>query len=618
VRISSTTLSAVAPFGLLIAVVMILYGQTLGFGYVWDDGSLFVDNTVLREGVWSWEAVARPILPDTPYFRPLVMSTWMLEMQLFKLNPMYSHAINIALHAINTCLLYKIARNVFEKSRNASALAFWLALVYTVHPCLVEGVAWISGRFDLLATTLILAGCSVAMLPATLGRCAMAGIFALCAMLSKETGVLFAPLLVLIYIARQPLLPLVKIISALSPYLLAYFLAVVAYFIMRSHGLGFLSYESFGFSQVVEAIIRYEVWLRTLSFYTWISFIPFSSISPRHDLLMELESGRQHVVALFASLFLLIVVLVNAIRRKPWALLWSGFYIGIFPVLGVFGIRLGETIGAERFLYLPLAMLSLALGGVFLALREKYVQYPAIPRLAVIMAGGWILLSSLVTYTVASMWESNLQLWSWQYKINPKNELVRTLYLVALTNEKSDENSAKLRAEVERIRLKNNDRLPMDVQIIYSAYLLRSNDPEALPYLEGLVLNAESIWRKQGGGSDALNGVTFHGILANYSQALMVFEGDLEQAKLVLQRAEAINARGSEYQVVHQRIVVEYLVGQKEAALEMYRKNFDLLNAYDIRQMHQSMRTLVALTCKRKNDNNCAEQAQQFIDYIKE
>lgn len=618
-RNSSPSIFVHWPYGLLLVTVIGLYGQSLGFGYVWDDYALFLDNTLLRENAWSWATVARPILPDTPYFRPLVLSTWMAEMQLFQLQSLYSHAVNVALHGINTCLLYTIARHIFEQRQGARLAALFVALLYTTHPCLVESVAWISGRFDLMATTLLMAGCTVAMAPATVGRCLLVALFALGAMLSKETGVLLAPILVLLALARRPIQPLGVTLRHLWPYLLAYAVAVAVYLVLRRQGLGFTSYSEFGGEQILNAITRYEVWLRTLSFYTFMSFVPFSAISPRHDLLLELASFRQHLVALLAALLLLIVVVAFALRRKAWALLWLGFYVGIFPVLGIFTVMNGETIGAERFLYLPMAMLALAVVALFLAIRDQHTRKAAFLRVGHTLAAGWMVLSLLVSYNVTSMWESSLRLWSWQYHINPGNTLIRTSYLGALAKTPNAEAAAEFTAEIERIQATHGGRLPTDVQVVYSAALLVKNDPEALPYLRGLVENARYIWPDvEEPSSGMLDRISYSGVLSNYGQALMLFDGDLEGARAQFQKAQALSARGSEYQIVHQMIALEYLAGHKETALDLYRKHLGLLYAYNIHKMHQSIRTLVAFTCLRKQGDDCHARAEAFIDYLKE
>jgi len=617
VRISSRTLLIWLPYCLLLLVVAGLYGQSLSFGYVWDDRVLFLDNTLLREGSWSWAAVARPILPDTSYFRPLVLSTWMAEMQFFQLTPLYSHAVNVLLHGLSSCLLFYLACCVFERYEGARAAAMWAALLYAAHPCLVEGVAWISGRFDLLATALLLAACAVAMAPASVARCAAVALLALGAMLSKETGVLFAPLLVLLTIARHPGAPLVALARGLWPYLLAYALAAALYFVLRRQGLGFASYAEFGLAQLLEAVLRHEVWLRTLSFYTFMALAPFGDISVRHDWPMEMASFRQHVATLGAVVLLLLVVAVCALRRRTWALLWLGFFVGLFPVLGFFVINNGETIGSERFLYLPLALLAMAVVALYLALREQFGPKRNVALLGKALAGGWLALALFVTFTVTAMWESDLRLWTWQYRVNPGNTLVRTAYLDALSKTRSAEADKEFKEEIERIRTLHGGQLPLNVLIIYSGYLLEQNDPEALLYLQGLVENAPNIWRRSGGGEPRqLDQANHAAVLANYSQALMVFEGDLKKARTYLEQAQSLAPRGVEYQVVHQLIALEYLDGNRSGARALYRHHVDMLRAYNLPQVHRSIGTLVAYTCLVQQGAHCKDDAQAFLEYL--
>lgn len=615
-RISLRSPFALWPYGVLLVVVIGLYGQSLTFGYVWDDYALFLDNTLLREGVWSWATVARPILPDTPYFRPLVLSTWMAEMQLFELKPLYSHAVNVVLHGLNSCLLYTIAGSIYERYQGARWAALIAALLYATHPCLVESVAWISGRFDLLATTLLMAGCTIAMAPATGVRCLLVALLALGAMLSKETGVLLAPILVLLTLARYPTRPLRDTWRELWPYLLAYAVAMGLYLVLRRQGLGFASYSEFGGTQILSSVFHYEVWMRALSFYTFMSFMPFSSISPRHDLLLELASFRQNLVFLVAALMLLVAVIGFALRRRAWAMLWLGFYVGIFPVLGIFTVLNGETIGAERFLYLPLTMLALALVAAFLAIIENFKKNKNVSKIGIILAAGWLVLSLSVTHTITSMWESSLRLWSWQYNINPENTLIRTSYLGALAKIPSVAAKKEFNDEIERIRASHGGRLPVDVQVVYSAALLVKNDPESLLYLQGLVENADRIWPKA--KTNTLDRISYAGVLSNYSQALMIFGGDLDAARLYLLRARDLSLRGSEYQVIHQMIALEYLDGKKEVAVDLYHKHFRVLQAYNIHKMHESIRTLIAFSCLRKQGSDCHAQANEFIIYLKE
>ena len=88
-----------------------------------------------------------------------------------------------------------------------------------------------------------------------------------------------------------------------------------------------------------------------------------------------------------------------------------GFYVAIFPVIGFFLIRLGETIGAERFLYLPLSMLALSVVAFYDDWRSRRTQRQAFPLRAVFM--GWAFLAIFVSYTTVPIWKSDLYLWGW-------------------------------------------------------------------------------------------------------------------------------------------------------------------------------------------------------------
>lgn len=602
-RKPNSTLHRFLPYGLLLLAAVFLYGRSLWFGYVWDDGALFLDNTTLRESAWSWGAIFRPIFPDVPYFRPLVLASWMAEMYFFHLDPFYSHAINLLLHAANVCLVYAVAKNIFNSgSETVLSPAFCAALIYSLHPCLVESVAWVSGRFDLLATTLLMAGFYVALGPQTVARGLFVALLVLGSMLSKEIGVLFAPLFFLLLMARGVNESAASILKRSYYYIVAYVLALAFYFLLRSHGLGFASYEGFGLSQLRDSLLRYETWLRTLSFYTYMSVFPFRSISPRHDLGMELLSFRQNIAPVLAAVIGFILCIVFAFKRRRWAVFGLGFYVAIFPVIGFFPIRLGETIGAERFLYLPLSMLALSVVAFYDDWRSRRTQRQAFPLRAVFM--GWAFLAIFVSYTTVPIWKSDLHLWGWQYKINPGNKLVRLAYLVAL----SKGNAKDFEQEIEKIRENNGGHLPAYVQSVYSMYLLETGDPEALPYLRGLIENYPR--------DELEDRITLSGILLNYSQALVIFEGDLVGAEKYLREAEKMNPRGAEYQVLHQLIAIKYLEGKREEALKIYKNNRHFLQAYDLPKMMRSMKTLVHSACVKMKMDDCQEYANGFVDYV--
>jgi hypothetical protein len=133
------------------------------------------------------------------HYRPLVFLSYAIDAAVWGVDAAGFHLTNVALHAANAMLVYALARRVAEP-----AVAGAAALVFAFHPTNYEGVFWISGRFDLLATTWILAALVFLWTPGRKTRPSSffgpaywlgAGCFVL-ALLSKEsaaTVVILAP-----------------------------------------------------------------------------------------------------------------------------------------------------------------------------------------------------------------------------------------------------------------------------------------------------------------------------------------------------------------------------------------------------------------------------------------
>ncbi len=78
---------------------------------------------------------------------PLTWLSWLVDFELFGLEPAGFHATNVALHAVATALLFlALARMTGHTARSA-----FVAAVFAVHPLHVEPVAWAAGRKDPLS-----------------------------------------------------------------------------------------------------------------------------------------------------------------------------------------------------------------------------------------------------------------------------------------------------------------------------------------------------------------------------------------------------------------------------------------------------------------------------------
>lgn len=131
--------SAAAVF--LLAVIV--YLPALRADFIWDDDDYVTENETLRDGrglrrIW-FEIGA------VPQYYPLVHTTFWLEYRLWGLNPIGYHAVNVALHGLAAVLLGLCLR------RLALRAAWLAAAIFAVHPVMVESVAWITERKNVLS-----------------------------------------------------------------------------------------------------------------------------------------------------------------------------------------------------------------------------------------------------------------------------------------------------------------------------------------------------------------------------------------------------------------------------------------------------------------------------------
>jgi hypothetical protein len=133
-----------------VVATFLAYLPALHGGFVWDDDSwttglsaLFQNASGLRS-IWFHPTVLQQ-------YYPLTATTFWLDYQLWKYWTTPYHIENILLHALAAVLFWRLLRRL----RVAGA---WLAAaVFALHPVMVESVAWITERKNVLSLTLYLA-----------------------------------------------------------------------------------------------------------------------------------------------------------------------------------------------------------------------------------------------------------------------------------------------------------------------------------------------------------------------------------------------------------------------------------------------------------------------------
>lgn len=131
----------------LVFLCLVIYGNSLKNGFVFDDHFTVLENTLIR----SWKNL--PQVFTRNYFkqagegsyRPVVTLTYFLDYSLWKNQPFGYHLTNLLLHLANVLLLFRVFGLFLSQEQ-----AFSLAVLYAVFPVNAEAINAISFREDLL------------------------------------------------------------------------------------------------------------------------------------------------------------------------------------------------------------------------------------------------------------------------------------------------------------------------------------------------------------------------------------------------------------------------------------------------------------------------------------
>ncbi|MGH7214745.1 MAG: tetratricopeptide repeat protein [Tepidisphaeraceae bacterium] len=127
----------------LVFITFLTYAPVYRAGFIWDDDEYVTENPALlgADGLrWIWLEPGA-----TPQYYPLTFTTFWLERRIWGDRPLGYHVVNVALHAANTVLAWRVL------SRLGVPGAWVAAAVFAVHPVHVESIAWVSERKNVLS-----------------------------------------------------------------------------------------------------------------------------------------------------------------------------------------------------------------------------------------------------------------------------------------------------------------------------------------------------------------------------------------------------------------------------------------------------------------------------------
>ncbi len=356
---SLAVLLPAACLGLALAV----FAPLLGSGFVWDDFAYIRDNLFLDDPAHiplyfvNDECVG--LFAGTAYYRPLTTTSFALDKLAWGDWAGGYHATNLLLHLGACLLLFLLARRL----TGSWEAALGAGILFAVHPVNVEPVAWIAARADLLCGLFLLASFLAFPPPSRAGgRTPWPSLLAfLLALASKEVAVILPALLFLHLLlagegggkgegARARLAGLAR---PLFPYLLL----AAFYLVLRLLVLGDSPWEPAPLS------LRAATAGATYLFHIAHAFLPlglriFYDMSPHTALLSPLPLAGWALAAVLGAAPWLV-------RRRfpvvPLGVAW--FLLALLPASNLPALLQPSPV-ADRYLYIPLLGLGLALAGL--------------------------------------------------------------------------------------------------------------------------------------------------------------------------------------------------------------------------------------------------------------
>src|SRR5438105_8164153 len=149
IETSSPSLSSqLGVYAVIVVLIWIVFGQTLGHDFVnYDDKTYVYGNSLVTAGL-SLHGLSQAFVDTQPNnWHPLTIISHMIDCQLFDLKAGGHHFTNVCLHTIAAILLFLWLSNTTGR---LWAGAFVTAL-FAIHPLRVESVAWIAERNDVLS-----------------------------------------------------------------------------------------------------------------------------------------------------------------------------------------------------------------------------------------------------------------------------------------------------------------------------------------------------------------------------------------------------------------------------------------------------------------------------------
>ncbi len=368
---------------------MAVYSFGLFNGFVWDDEVMFQNAGSI---------------PGTVYFRPVISTVYWTIYNVFGPRPFSFHFFQLVFHIATAVLVYYLFKRFFKET-----ISFILAIIFLVHPVIVEAVSFASAMQEVAFTLTGIIGLYLFVSTENLSitKVFFGTFLLLMALLMKETAIVF-----FILVFGYLLLFKKKPNNVLVNYSIFAVIFLMTYFLFRLSGG-----STYVQGQGLFPIMRVSLTTRLINipmiilFYLTKFFYPMNLAIAQHWVVRTVDL-RNFWLPLIGECLLLLTAIIYVLKSKNrvFAIFFIWLLIGLLPHLQI--IPLNMTV-AERWLYFPMIGLLGMIGSAMGKLKVKS------EKLKVIFMG--LTLAVISLFSVRSFvrtldWRSGLTLFSHDIK----------------------------------------------------------------------------------------------------------------------------------------------------------------------------------------------------------
>lgn len=348
---------------LLVVITFCVFLNAIPNGFVYDDISVIEENYFIKSPgnlpkIFSKEYFS---LSNELSYRPVVTLSYFLDYAVWGLNPFGYHLSNVAIHAFNV-FMFCILVNNLVKSR---LIAFFSALIFSIHPCVTEAVNAISYREDLLVAGFSFLSCIFLIkslktcskdkpLPADDGSHLRKGVFLIIGLLfymlalfSKESAIVL-PVFIILYrlLCGIPYLKRYYVKILLGYAFVSFFFILVRFSLLKNPRLVSVAYyeKSFWISGMTM--------VKVVAYYVKQMFLPIHLNADYKAIPVRTPSDMSFLISVFLLTAVGVIVFRIIKYSRIQGLFALCFFAALLPVMNI--IPIGHIM-AERYLYLPVA-----------------------------------------------------------------------------------------------------------------------------------------------------------------------------------------------------------------------------------------------------------------------